>query len=97
MNAVLFVEENAFAQLAALLVRAMARACVWVLWLILQGALPLLRMWRPLSICAGTVAAVVLCAAVPMLPVGLAIVALVGWVTYPRKRVSWNSGREVSA
>lgn len=44
----------------------------------------LVRAWRPLALATGLAGVVALCAAVPLLPLGLAIVALVGWVTYPR-------------
>lgn len=43
--------------------------------------------WRPIAIAAALAGAVALCAACPALPLGLAITAAVGFVTYPRTAV----------
>lgn len=76
-----------------LLVWTLVAPFVAAFWLVAAMA----AHWRPVALCAGTVGAVVLCAAVPLFPVGLGIVAAVGFLTYPRPRVSWNSrkGNEV--
>lgn len=69
------------------IVRAMARAIIAplsaVVWL-LSG---LVAHWRIVAMIAGMIGAVVVCVAVPALPVGLGIVGLFGWVTYPRTAV----------
>lgn len=44
-------------------------------------------LWRPIALCAAIVGAVAVCAAFPLLPVGLGITAAFGWATYPRKAV----------
>lgn len=100
MTAVFMSEENAGIVLLAAGVRAMARPVILALWLALRGAVALSGLWRPVALAVATVGAVALCAAFPALPAGLAITALVGWVTYPRSprsggweayAVSWNS------
>jgi hypothetical protein len=40
--------------------------------------------WKPMALTAGIIGAVLLCVAVPQLPIGLVIVAAFGWVTHPR-------------
>lgn len=99
MNAVLSIQDNAGAVLVGLFVRAMARLAIGLLWTVLQGALWLCGWWRPVALAAGLAGAVALCLAFPALPIGLGLVALFGWVTYPRSpragwgrcNVSWNS------
>jgi len=100
MTAVFMSEENAGVMLLAAGVRALARRLILALWLALRGAVWLCALWRPVALAVATVGAVALCVACPLLPLGLAITALVGWVTYPRSprhggwnvyAVSWNS------
>lgn len=99
MNAfVLTFEENAGAYFAALFVRAMARAVLVTLWLILRAVGKLLALRVPVGLALSVAGAVALCAVCPWLPTGLAIVALYGWATLPRCKtqpyaVSWNSSK----
>lgn len=92
MTSVLSIQENAGAVLVGLFVRAMARLAIGLLWTVLQGALWLCGWWRPVALAVAIVGAVALCLAFPALPVGLAITALVGWVTYPHPRAPRNGG-----
>ena len=67
---------------------AIVQGCVAVLWLMFQGIGHLWSYRRLLAIAGGVAAAVALCWAMPMLPLGLAIVGAFGWATYPRGKVS---------
>lgn len=91
MNAIFTLEQNAGAQLAAGMVRAMARLVVLVVWAVLQGAVALCSWWRPAALSALLVGAVALAVACPLLPLGLAITAAVGWVGYPRSKAVRNA------
>lgn len=61
---------------------------VGAIWGILAGLEALLRLaWRHrrgISACLAISAGVAICVAYPLLPLGLGITALFGWVTYPR-------------
>jgi len=46
--------------------------------------------WRPVAIAAVLVSAVVVCAAFPVLPAGLGLIAAFGFVTYPRSKAVRN-------
>lgn len=72
-------------------VRAMARAIITPFLLAFWLLAALAAHWRPVALCAGTVGAVALCVAVPLLPLGLGIVAAVGVLTYPRPRTAVRS------
>lgn len=100
MTAVFMSEENAGIVLLAAGVRVLARPLILALWLALRGAVWLCALWRPVALAVAAVGVVALRVACPLLPLGLAITALVGWVTYPRSplnggwdayAVSWNS------
>ena len=59
-------------------------AAAWLLWTALVGLAGLLWALRlPIAL----VAAAAVCWACPALPLGLGIIVLVGWVTYPRAAV----------
>ena len=58
-----------------------------LLWAIVAGAKLLWRCRRYIATTACVVGAVALCWAMPMLPLGLAITAIVGYVTWPRSAV----------
>ena len=61
---------------------------VGAIWAILAGIEAILRLiWRyrrGLSLCTAIGVFVGVCVAVPMLPVGLALIAAFGWATWPR-------------
>lgn len=58
-----------------------------LLWAIVAGLGLLWRVRRYIATAALAVGAVLLCWSCPLLPLGLAITAAVGWATYPRQAV----------
>ena len=56
---------------------------LWLIWRVAGSVWP--YRWY-IGLVAVLATAVVVCVAVPLLPVGLAITAAVGWVTMPRDR-----------
>lgn len=79
----MYFEDTAGAPLIAG-VRTIVRLAIWAIWAVLQPLLALRFAVRPAGLFVAIVAAVVLCATYPLLPAGLAIVAAVGWATYPK-------------
>lgn len=86
MNTMAVVDERLGLQLAGMAIRALAQPLIWALWLGMRGAVGLCSLWRPVGLFVALAGVVALCAAVPALPLGLAITAVVGWVTKPRAR-----------
>lgn len=86
MNAVLTFETNAGAQLVALFIRAMARAVVCLLWLVLQAVGKAFALWRPVGLAALLAGIVAGCALFPFVPAAVAVVAAFAWATYPRAK-----------
>lgn len=65
-------------------VRAMARVIIAPLLAVAWFLAMLVTHWRIVGSIAGIVGAVVVSVTWPLFPLGLGIVAFVGWLTYPR-------------
>jgi hypothetical protein len=85
MNAVLMYEEPVL-HFAGAFARAAVGLVVWLAWLVFRAAIALFALWRPIALCAAICGAVLACAAVPLLPVGLGIVAIFAVATKPAVR-----------
>jgi hypothetical protein len=87
MSAVLQFEENVLLHFAGAFARAAVGLAVWLLWSVFRAAIALFAVWRPVALCAALCGAVLACAAVPALPIGLGIVAIFAVATKPRTAV----------
>ena len=95
MNAVLTFEDHFLSTVTAV-VMVPVSVLYALLWLIGQAG----KAVEPYSqYIALTLAFVALCVAYPLFPVGLAIVAALGWATYPRspRNGGWGNRQPVEA
>ena len=79
--------ENNLLDLVTAVVMAPVAALYGLVCLIWQGCVLLWRCRQPIAWAGAVVGAVGLCWACPLLPLGLAIVVIVGYVTWPRSAV----------
>ena len=80
--------ENNLLDAVTAIVMAPINALAGLLWLLWQGCKAVWPYRKYIGLVVALAAAVAVCVACPLLPVGLAITALVGWVTMPRSAVS---------
>jgi hypothetical protein len=98
MNTLVF--ENNLLDLVTAIVMVPVAAVYGLCWLIWQGVAAIAPYWQYIGLALAIVGVGWLFVAVPALPLGLAITAVVGWATMPRsprnggwgRGVSWNSG-----
>ena len=63
-------------------------AAAWLLWTALVGLWGLVvAIWRPLALVATVAGCGAVCWLCPLLPLGLGIIVVVGWLSYPRSAV----------
>ena len=79
--------ENNLLDAVTFVVMAPVNAVYALLWLLWQGCMLLWPYRKYIGLAVALAAAVAVCVACPLLPLGLGIVGAFGWVTMPRSAV----------